>query len=372
MKKTMQRVFLACCLVPLAACSSSSGTTDTGRDGGPAVKDGAVTSDTGAKSDGGTKTDGGSKGDSGGGTSPADTYCTQFVAAEAKAAAQCLGGLEADWAAQLGTSTFCTEVGAAVAAGSVKYDATEGSSCLTALANVDCATVTTVNSQPAACTAALTGMVATGGACHANLDCGATDYCSGLGGASASCSGTCAAQLTTGTSCTASDVCAEGSACAGSPLVCTTIPAPVAKGATCLYDSSTKKAAPACQLGLACNLSSFTCVEPIAPGDPCAPGQGECAPFTYCDPTSKTCKADPTTGGKCGDVAGEDPIPCIGQTYCKGASTTATNGVCAALIAGGASCESTLLAPVGGQCASGSCSVTDGGVGACAAVCTQE
>jgi hypothetical protein len=346
-----------------------------GGDGGSTSKDGATKGDTGVKGDAGTHSDGGTvaKGDSGGGsTGPVEAYCTMFLAAQAKAAAQCLGGPEADWASQLSNGTFCAEVAAAVTAGSVKYDAASGASCLTALANVDCATVTTVSSEPAACTAALTGKVATGGACHSSLDCSATDYCSGLGGASASCSGTCATQLTVGTSCTAADVCVEGSACAGSPLTCTAIPAPVAKGATCLYDSTTKKAAPACQLGLACDLNTFQCVSPIAPGDPCPPAHGTCAPFTYCDPTSKTCKADPTTGGKCGDVAGEDPIPCLGQSYCKGASTTATNGVCTALIAGGASCESTLLAPVGGQCASGSCSVTDGGVGACAAVCTRE
>jgi hypothetical protein len=376
MIKTMQRMLAtACCLVPLGlvGCSSSSGGTSFG-DGGTPQKDSAPSVDTGKTGDtGGGKTHDTGSGDTGGGSGTAvTTFCTEFLGAEAKAASQCFGGPVSDWAAQVGAGTSCPEVAAAVAAGRVTYQASEGATCLTDLAGIDCSTITTASSEPAACAAAFAGTVATGGACDSSLDCSSTDFCSGLGGVSGSCSGTCKAQIAVGDSCTAADVCASGSVCTGSPATCTAEAAPVGMGATCLYDTASKKAAPACQLGLACDLTTFKCVSPIVPGDPCPPGHGICAPFTYCDPTSKTCKADPTLGGRCGDQAGEDAIPCIGPTFCKGTSATATAGTCAALGASGATCEATVLAPVDGQCASGSCSVTDGGAGSCSAVCTAE
>jgi hypothetical protein len=376
MIKTMQRMLTtACCLVPLAtlallACSSSSGGGPLG-DGGTPKKDGAPsTGDTGGKTG---DTGVGNTGDTGDGSGAAVTaFCTQFLAAEAKAASQCFGGPVTDWAAQLAAETSCAKAAAAVVAGRVTYQASEGSTCLTDLANIDCSTVTAGSSEPAACAAAFAGTVATAGACDSSLDCSATDFCSGLGGASGSCSGTCKAQLAAGDSCTGADLCPSGNVCTGSPAICTAEPAPVGAGATCVYDSASKKAAPACQLGLACDLNTFKCVSPIVLGDPCPPGHVICSPFTYCDPTSKTCKADPTLGGRCGDQAGEDAIPCIGPTFCKGSGMTATAGTCVALGASGAACEASVLAIADGQCASGSCSVTDGGPGSCSAVCAAE
>jgi len=380
MSPTMQKMWVTTRgLIPLAviaatslvACSSSSSSFGGGDSG--VDKDTGTKADTGPKKDTGTstKTDSG-KTEDGGSTSPVAAYCTKYLAAEATAAAQCFGGTEADWATQVEGATSCPELAAAVTAGRVTYSATDGAACLQALANISCATVTTPSSEPAACTSTFKGTVAAGGACDSSLDCGTGSFCSGLGGSAGSCTGTCTADLTAGTSCSASDVCTSGTACTGSPTTCTTIPAPVGSGQTCLYDSGSMSSAPACQLGLACDLTTFTCVTPVAPGDPCPTGHGICAPFTYCDPTSKTCKPDPTTGGKCGAAAGEDVIPCIGQNYCKGSGTTATAGTCTALGAGNAACEASLLAGAGAQCASGSCSVSDGGPGTCAAACTKE
>lgn len=369
MNTTMQRILVSLrspllwttLTAALAACSSSSSPATSG-DGGTPKADGG-----GASKDGGTTKDVGTKGaDTGAPADPVATFCAALIAAEAKAAAQCVGGPEALWAAQLSNSTACSQLSAAVAAGRVTFDSTQASSCLTTAGTVDCATFSS-GTEPTACAAALKGTVASGGTCYSGVDCVSPMFCNGLGGATRSCSGTCMSPVAASASCTIGGApCVAGYFCAGSPATCTANPTPAALGQTCIYDTSTMMGAPPCQTGLACDLTTFTCVTPVVEGKACEPGHGTCATFSYCDPTSKTCKQDPGAGGKCGVIAGEDPIVCLGPTYCKPNATGSTAGTCAALSAPGASCTTSA------ECATRVCSGPDGGTHTCAPACSKE
>ena len=341
----------------LIACSSSS-SSPTGGDGGQTSKDGgSVKGDGGAKLDAPTHTD--SPGD------PVTTFCTSLLTAEAKVASQCVGGAETLWAAQLGNASVCSEISAAVAAGRATFDSTQAASCLSAVAAVNCATFATGGTEPAACSGALKGTVAGGGTCNSTLDCASPDVCVGVG-VNGSCSGTCKAPIAADATCGTPTPCVAGYECTGTPATCTAIPPAATAGQPCLYDSATMMAAPGCQAGLACDLTTFECVTPVVEGKTCETGHGTCVAFTYCDPTSKTCKQDPAAGGRCGTVKGQDAIGCLGQTYCKTIGDGSTAGTCVALIASGSECQ------YGVECASGQCNRTDAGTGTCGASCTKE
>jgi hypothetical protein len=350
---TTQTMSFSALLATLVACSSSSPTpfpVTTNKDAGEETK-----KDSGAVSDG-----------TGPGILTVSTFCTSLLVAEAEAASRCIGGPSALWSLELGnnasgTSAICTELASAVTAGRVSYDSSQAAACISALGTVDCATFA-AGTLPTECTATLAGTVAAGGACHSNADCTSPNVCTGLGGTTGSCTGTCTAMLAAGASCTVGGTpCTTGNTCGGSPATCTTSPTPRNLGETCIYDTGMMAAAPPCRVGLACDLSTFACVTPVALGATCEPGHGTCVTFSYCDPTSKTCKQDPEVGGKCGTLTGEDPIVCIGPSYCK-LATGSTAGTCVALGAGGAACTS------GDECASGACSAA----GSCTAVCAEE
>jgi len=337
----------------MLACSSSSGTGTT------KTTDGGTGSGKGSGS--GTGTSGGSS---------VSSFCTQLLAADAALLSKCLGGPVSAWEAEIGTSNACSQVVAAVSAGRVTFDSTQAAACIGAYSGASC-TDFSAATEPAACTATLKGTVADKSTCYNDIDCGATSYCSGLGGASASCTGTCAPRLAAAATCTSSDKCVTGYSCssgAGGAMTCTasTTATPAALGATCGYDSKTSTFV-SCGAGLACSSKTSTCVTQVATGAACTPGAGVCEPFSACDPTTKKCAAYPAAGGKCGEAAGQDPVACAPGSYCQPATGTPLVGTCATLGASGAACSS------GTQCASGSCAKHgDGGAGTCAAACTQE
>jgi hypothetical protein len=240
----------------------------------------------------------------------------------------------------------------------VTFDESSAASCISAYPSLTCTSSTAV---PMACSAALSGAVAVGSTCQSGIDCATGSYCKVT--AASPCSGTCTTDIAAGATCGLGDVCVSGYECTGK---CTAIPAPTgpaSAGGACGYNTSTKVLT-SCADGLACDLGTKVCVAVVAQGGACSDGAGVCAPFTYCDPTTKTCKPDPGVGGDCGAAAGQDVIFCAPGTYCD--VTTGTAGKCATLLGTGAACKNA------GQCASGFCTATDGGTGMCLAACTEE
>jgi hypothetical protein len=85
-------------------------------------------------------------------------------------------------------------------------------------------------------------------------------------------------------------------------------------------------------------------------------GSDDCVQFTYCDPKSLTCLADPVVGGACGSVtvtSGDEvmteDITCLGG-YCDLSAGDSGMGTCVALLAEGAACT------LSEQCQSSTCS----------------
>jgi hypothetical protein len=302
------------------------------------------------------------------------TFCNAVLQADATYLSMCLGGAASAWDAQLTAGTTCTAVAAAVSAGRVTYDPTKASACLAATTALGCdAGASTSAMGLTDCKAALAGTVAANGTCYNSVDCAGTNFCSGLGATGGSCTGTCKPLVAAGATCAAGDQCVSGYVCgsaggdAGTSLACvTSTPANLAaSGAACGYNSTTKVNV-SCAAGLVCNSSTKTCQAPIKAGATCTPGAGECDLFTYCDPTSKTCKNDPGVGGACGSSPSQDFIPCTGASYCKFV-TGSLVGTCTALSAAGAACKTAE------ECASKVCTAAgDAGGGTCAMACTQE
>jgi hypothetical protein len=345
--------FVALSLAALAGCSSSSGN--------PTGPGGSGTGSSSGSSHGGSSSGSGS----GGGDIAANTtaFCTDVLEAEATLLSKCLGGSAKTWAADLGQLEPCTELGAAATAGRVTF--TGGSNATTCLSDFQSLSCTggAAPTTPAACYEALSGAVKSGGTCYSDYDCSTADFCKGLG--SGSCTGTCTALVAAGAACAAGESCVAGYECTGTCTKAAAATAGAALGAECGYMASTMTIT-ACAGGLACNGAAQppVCVAQVAEGAACTPGAGVCETFTYCDPTSKTCKSYPQAGGGCGSVAGQDPIGCYPGSYCK--LTTGERGTCTALGATGATCKAA------GDCASNMCSAGDGGTGACLAACTQE
>jgi hypothetical protein len=345
--------FVALSFAALAACSSSSGTpTNPGGSGSG--------SGTGS-GHGGSGTGSGS----GGGDTAANTtaFCTDLLEAEATLLSKCLGGPAKTWAADLELLTPCSELGAAVTAGRVKFTGgSNATTCLSDIAALSCSS-DTASATPAACFQALSGAVPAGGTCYSDYDCSTADFCKGLG--SGSCSGTCTALVAAGAACTAGESCVAGYECTGTCTKTVAATPGAALGAECGYMASTMTFT-SCAGGLACNGAAKppVCVTQVAEGAACTPGAGVCETFTYCDPTSKTCKPYPGAGGGCGAAAGQDLIGCFPGSYCK--ATTGEMGTCTALGATGATCKGNA------DCESNMCSAGDGGTGACLAACTQE
>jgi hypothetical protein len=338
----------------VVACSSSKSSTFD--------KDAGSEKDASHK-DGGEK-DGARDGE---GSMSLASLCTSALAAEAKVDSMCFGGPLASWQSTLEAGNPCGVIEGAVNAGTLKFNANEAAECLTAIAGASCTATSSSDGNFSACGMAFVGTVPAGGTCNLDLECSGDSFCSGLGGAKAACTGTCKARVGKGDPCVAGDECVDGYVCdkTDGGLACEP-PATTAKsGEACGY-SATTKTVTACSPGLACNVKTLQCQTPVAEGSACVAGQQECAPFTYCDPTTKKCTGDPGAGGHCGAELDEDPIACLAPSYCKVTSMMSTYfaGTCAAPEAAGSACQ------VGSDCASARCEIGDGGKGTCLAACT--
>ena len=247
---------------------------------------------------------------------------------------------------------------AAVAAGTIKFDATTLQACLDALLAQPCdANLLTSHDVPAACSSADAkakngGTVVDGGNCFFNDEC-VSGRCSndGMGCSDACCPGTCD---------TTSTIVADGAGCDGTNTVCPT-------GDTCVNGSCRAYGAAGadcasgndCQSGYSCpnNLCALlptvgqtcvpdtgcfgagvqcftdtagasTCKATVSRGESCA--DALCKGFSTCDATTMKCIAEPIAGEPC--VSGI----CGPGTYCDESNGTS---ICTALLADGAACS---------------------------------
>jgi hypothetical protein len=183
-----------------------------------------------------------------------------------------------------------------------------------------------------ACTGAVHGRVALGGACLVDGECAGPAICQYSG---MSCSGTCVARAAVGASCDTDSNCSADAYCGG--VVVGTAPVCIARGgagATCLVTDQ-------CQQGLVCGRSpqpsSGNRCNPLGAagaGSPCL-FPSECASGLFCDGSlpDPTCSPRQTMGQRCSDsFACGERLLCIGWL--------SQNGTCAPPQPKGKPCQS--------------------------------
>jgi hypothetical protein len=284
-------------------------------------------------------------------------FCNAFITANNTLFSRCLGGPVSTWALELPPQYSCASLEAAVAAGRVKYVASQAASCLEAYPSLSCSDLYL---GPMECFGPLGGTAANGAACLTDGDCGGSSYCSVLDG---SCQGTCAAALAAGASCPVLDSCVPGYICGGdsSSMTCISNVHPLAnEGHSCAPVAATMPSIQ-CASGLTCSPHTSMCTKAVPEGAACTPGDELCAMFSYCDSSTMTCKAWVGAGETCGPTAAGEHIECLPQLFCKMATPTSPTGTCEPLGGAGASCAG------GYECASDSCSPSG-----CSTPCTQE
>jgi hypothetical protein len=229
---------------------------------------------------------------------------------------------------------------AAVARGTVAYDANAAGECLRDVPT-DCAAF---HPDPEACNQVFQGKVPGGGTCVDSLecanegDCVKPPDCSGL----SCCAGSCIAgtgrvpiggDCSSGARCVAGATCYRGNTCA----------VPASAGASCFVVSD-------CQPGLVCEAS--TCAFAPKEGEACDPNRTSPCLSTadYCDTVSLTCKKRKPPGQACTDN------DCVGYAPC-------TSGVCRLLPTAGQPCSDSGTCFANLVCASsGICAAPDPGV----------
>jgi len=214
-----------------------------------------------------------------------------------------------------------SQIQAAVAAKTVTYDATLARSCVSAVSTGACGVLD--NQLPDACRQALTGTVASGGACDIDAQCAGSSRCQVDGN---TCPGTCAPLASAGVACEKDGDCAFGLICSKATTHCTK---PAALGESCQGGSATQ-----CAAGLLCignddeQMSAGKCSTTAATlikkeGERCDLQQGpwcttglSCVVESYSlqeQTLSASCHPIAAAGGECGlGIPGDCPA---GQ-YC--------------------------------------------------------
>ena len=271
--------------------------------------------------------------------------------------------LKANPAAVGSSQTFCADTQKEITAGLISYNSTQGAACVSAVNALTCADLNSAGSSaPAACNAALTGTVGTGGTCYSSNDC-AAGFCT-WELPTGTCPGTCQPFVALGNACTVDAQCGAARACDGG--VCKTVQAvngacPCQAGLWC----DTSGGAPGvCKASLAvgascsvtndhctvvarCAGTPATCQSYVGAGAACTTAVDLCGLGYYCDGTSH-CASYPTSGQSCATPA--TPGVCL-NSYCD-IIASPTAPVCKPLLADGATCNPTYF---GTDCASGYC-----------------
>lgn len=260
-------------------------------------------------------------------------FCAQLRDQDAAWRARCLGGTAQDWRAHLELSTSCEEVGALVAAGTVRYRPDLAQSCLVeAAADRDCARPGTL-----CLNLALEGALTVDAPCKNDLECPPHAGCwaSGEFGHNACVTSTCVHLPDE-----------EGAPCMQDPF-----PYCFA-GLSCINGACVRKGAEgqACA-GLAGCVNGLRCDAGVcrkrSDGGPCVADE-DCVPTQYCSRQTQVCVQRSGVGGSCST----DVPTCAAFTACGG------QGACVAAGHIGQPC-----ARVEGHfvCAEGVC----GGLGTC-------
>ncbi|MCE9571530.1 MAG: hypothetical protein K8W52_00090 [Deltaproteobacteria bacterium] len=290
-------------------------------------------------------------------TSLTDAYCQYLVrCGVVESTARCKQ--------ELGTGGFDTAaIEGGVGAGKITYDADAAGDCVDAYANLSCNPGDKGNRvTPQACTDAIKGTVADGGACAISAEC-VSQSCNVPACDQACCPGTCnptIAEVAIGGSC-ASAPCVDGSYCATATKVCTAL---VASGGTCAasrecafgttcIDTKCQKPAgkgEACIVttdggtcgttGVFCNQTTMKCEGYLFSGATCDPAADACAGYLICDETTMKCGDYPSVGEAC-------TFSCKTGAFCD----TATS-MCVATKADGTTCQ------FDDECTSNNCDTT--------------
>lgn len=225
---------------------------------------------------------------------------------------------------------------AGAAAGRARFDAGSAAACVEAIrASASCGIgLEELFPDDPACDAAYVGLVADGGACLLDAECGDESFCR----IDESCPGVCVARGLDGAICDGDGQCAGSFRC--SEHRCT---AELPAGAPCDGEL--------CAAGLEClrGTSGRTCSALPVAGAPCfvTLGRSGCAAELVCN------GATATAPGSCGPGGAEgagcsSTEPCSPGTRCLG-------GACVPLSPPGGRCESSIHCPFGFDCSRGRC-----------------
>lgn len=289
-------------------------------------------------------------------------------------------------------ATLLANADALIERGTVRYDATAASECITAYRNRGCDLL--IAATPAACRSVLAGTIGIGESCSDSSECAGDAYCDRP--ACPTTRGTCAARKANGATCASDDECQNGLKCdagsCGPPASQSGGPCGGSSGRTCPIDElcvgaegsdpgtctpfdSLRTAALGedcrlgdeggpmilCQEGLSCAVigieglgPDFECVEPVEAGAACNDGLPDMCPLgQYCDAEPAmlmfdgTCTPLPTQGQPCAEVT--FGARCATGLACGNVDGEAT---CVRVQENGASCG------IDAECFSGNC---DGG-----------
>lgn len=231
-------------------------------------------------------------------------FCADKAAAECKAAVNCGNPVPACVAQR---TKVCADFVTASTAAGRKYTVALAQGCLDKTAALY-AKITPLSPDDFAgvresCERVLAGVIAANGACtKSDYDCTGKLVCD---------KGFCAATVVKKANepcANPGDACAKGSYCAPLATGLSVCQAKKAKGAAC---SNSDKAVGPCAEDFRCvtDVLGSTCVDRIASGGACTPGEDQCAVAApYCDVTAKKCVAGaifgPTATDLCKDYGG--------------------------------------------------------------------
>lgn len=263
--------------------------------------------------------------------------CRAAIWSVAAHASECLGGSVEGFGRLLGPNDVCTSVESSVASGRQVFRPEEFGACLRKLRSKPCGELsldetnregerrldafaqgTLLKDCPA-----FEPQVATGGTCANTADCqgGWCDITEG-------CSGMCRAYIPVSATCTSQDRCEKGSSCSGGRcLLDVESDGRCILGVKCSSGSDThcengrciarRTEGPCvgdeqCSLRYRCartqpplgNDSPKECRPVKALGEACEPGALDCAPLSYCDVGSRSCRPAPGSSAPCGWLGG--------------------------------------------------------------------
>ncbi|MCX4242397.1 Dickkopf N-terminal cysteine-rich domain-containing protein [Paraliomyxa miuraensis] len=245
------------------------------------------------------------------------------------------------------------DLDAAIANGTVIYDASAAGTCLDAIRNATCEGFLDTFAEES-CERVFQGTIDNGNACFISEQC-VSQYCQATECTMACCQGTCIApppEAAVGQDCTGEAFCVDGAYCDYETGLCA---AEKAAGETCpggyecrsglscisgVCDPGPGEGAACadfqCAAPFACDIDSMTCQRLRGEGEACNPEASICALGLSCDAGSNTCAVPGGVGSSCD--YGFIGTGCSGDLYCD-YDLEFGEGTCQPLVANGGACE---------------------------------